>query len=77
MGKNASGMYKREKERLLALIDALGIKAESMTLDLVESTAKREAEVCLATHLHEVPAWTPCLRSPYLLLYFFMFLVCT
>jgi exonuclease III len=36
--KNLSGKYKREKERLLIIIDTLDIKAETMPLSLVERT---------------------------------------
>lgn len=46
--KSASGAYRKEKERLLALINAVDIKAEPAPLCLVECVAKREADESLA-----------------------------
>ena len=41
--KNHSGKYKKEKEKLLKIIDALDIKAETVPLDDNERVALREA----------------------------------
>ena len=46
--KNLSGEYKKEKERLLLLIDELDIKAESTPLTVAERAAKKEADECIA-----------------------------
>lgn len=51
--KNASGMYKKEKDRILALIDASDLKAELAPLCLVESAAKKEAKESLAKLMRE------------------------
>lgn len=51
--KNVSGIYKREKEKLLNLINELDLKAEASMLDTVESFAKREAKEKLAKLLRE------------------------
>jgi hypothetical protein len=36
MGKNQSGKYKKEKERLLGVIDHLHVKAETNNLNVSE-----------------------------------------
>jgi hypothetical protein len=41
--KNLSGKYKREKERLLNIIDSLDIKAETMLLSIVEPDELKQA----------------------------------
>jgi hypothetical protein len=41
--KNLSGKYKREKERLLGIIDNLDIKAETVPLSLCERDALKKA----------------------------------
>ena len=41
--KNQSGKYKKEKQRLLKLIDTLDIKAETISLTDTERVALREA----------------------------------
>ena len=51
--KNNSGVYRKEKERLLKVINDLDIKAESTALDMDERVSKREAEVSLAKLLRE------------------------
>ena len=43
MGKNQSGKYKKEKERMLKIIDELDIKAESIPLSVGEQQVLREA----------------------------------
>jgi hypothetical protein len=42
--QNASGEYKKEKERLLSIIDRLDIKTESTPLTECERKEKREAD---------------------------------
>jgi hypothetical protein len=51
--KNASNIYKIEKERLLQLIDVLDIKAESAPRAPAECTAKREFKENLVKHMCE------------------------
>ena len=51
--KHLSGIYKVEKERLLSLIQALDIKAESMILQSTELQIKLEAEMRLKELLRE------------------------
>ena len=51
--KNVSGEYKKKKEKLLLLIDALDIKAETTPLTVAESAAKKEAESCVANLMRE------------------------
>jgi hypothetical protein len=46
--KNRSGVYKKEKEKLMALIDALDIKAETIPLMVAERDALRKAHDSLA-----------------------------
>jgi hypothetical protein len=46
--KYRSGVYKKEKEKLLALIDELDIKAETIPLVSLEREALRNANDCLA-----------------------------
>jgi hypothetical protein len=46
--KNRSGVYKKEKERLIALIDALDIKAEMVPLMAAECAALRKDDDSLA-----------------------------
>jgi hypothetical protein len=41
--RNLSGKYKREKERLLNIIDTLDIKAETLPLSLVERNELKES----------------------------------
>ena len=51
--KNNSGVYRKEKEILLKIINDLHIKAESTSLDMDERVNKREAEVSLTKLLRE------------------------
>ena len=51
--KHLSGIYKVEKERLLALIQSLDLKAESIVLPTSELHAKLEAEMRLKELLRE------------------------
>ena len=46
--KNLSGEYKKEKEKLLLLIDELDIKAESTPLSVAERAAKKQADEYIA-----------------------------
>ena len=46
--KNISGEYKKQKEKLLRLIDELDIKAETTPLSLSEREAKKQADKCIA-----------------------------
>ena len=46
--KNLSGVYKKEKERLLHLIDLLDRQAEVVSLTKSESERLKEANDCLA-----------------------------
>jgi hypothetical protein len=48
MGKNQSGIYKKEKERLTLLIYELDLKAEVCLLSAAERAAKKEANERLA-----------------------------
>jgi hypothetical protein len=43
VGKNLSGKYKKEKERLLSIIDSLDLKAENQPLNVVEREALNKA----------------------------------
>ena len=43
-----SGFYKKEKERLVLLIDSLDLKAETVPLNATERAAKKEADASLA-----------------------------
>lgn len=45
--KNLSGKYRKEKERLLGIIDALDIKAESNPLSPLERNKLKHAHECL------------------------------
>lgn len=51
--KNASGIYKVKKDRLIHLIGELDIKAKTNPLGIANSAAKREAEESLAKLLTE------------------------
>ena len=46
--KNKSGEYRKQKEKLLLLIDELDIKAETTPLSEAERVAKKEADDCIA-----------------------------
>ena len=46
--KNLSSVYKKEKERLLNIIDSLGKQAETVLLTKSERDKLREANVSLA-----------------------------
>src|ERR1041385_3570271 len=45
--KNQSGKYKKEKERLLSIIDDLDIKAETSPLSYVEKEELKNANECI------------------------------
>ena len=51
--RNESGIYKKEKERLIQLIDSLDIKAEGTLLDVNEQAMKSEAEQSLRVLMRE------------------------
>ena len=51
--KHLSGIYKVEKERLLALIQSLDVKAETTVLQASELHAKLDAEMRLKELLRE------------------------
>uniref|UniRef100_A0A453QP60 Uncharacterized protein n=1 Tax=Aegilops tauschii subsp. strangulata TaxID=200361 RepID=A0A453QP60_AEGTS len=51
--KNESGIYKKEKERMLQLIQTLDIRAETTLLDPTKQACKSEAEAKLRSLLRE------------------------
>src|SRR4051812_40671476 len=51
--KNESGIYKKEKDRLLCLINDLDLRAEIHSLDTIDRLAKWEAEKKLQELLRE------------------------
>ena len=51
--KHLNGLYKVEKERLLSLIQALDVKAETTVLPAAELHAKLDAEMRLKELLRE------------------------
>jgi hypothetical protein len=51
--KNISSVYKKDKERLMALIDSLDKKAESQPLSLEERKTMRKANDNLAKLRHD------------------------
>ena len=51
--KNVSGEYKKQKQKLMLLIDALDIKAETCPLTAAECAAKKDVESCVANLMCE------------------------
>ena len=56
--KNLSGEYKKQRDKLLLLIDELDLKAETTLISVEEVAAKKEADACLARlHRDEESKW--------------------
>jgi hypothetical protein len=65
--RNSSGNYKKEKMRLLDIIDSLDIKAESVPLSESERTCKKEAnEHLLSLRRDEESKWAQRAKVKYI-----------
>jgi hypothetical protein len=64
---NASGEYKKEKERLLNIIDRIDIKAESVLLSKSERKEKKEVDERLVSlRRSEESKWAQCVKVKYI-----------